>query len=104
MGIWSSLFGKSNVNLQEIVKIGGLIIDVRSPQEYAGGHIKGSINIPLDRIASEAVELKKKNVPIITCCQSGMRSGMAKRLLKSAGIEVYNGGSWDSLRRKIQAV
>lgn len=104
MRIWSSLFGKNSVDLKEIVKIGGLIIDVRSPQEYAGGHLKGSINIPLDRIAGQVGELKKKNVPIITCCQSGTRSGMAKSMLKSAGIEAYNGGSWDSLRRKIQAV
>ena len=39
--------------------------------------------------------------PIITVCQSGARSGMAKGILKSAGIEVYNGGSWFGLRSKI---
>ena len=43
-----------------------------------------------------------KNKPVITCCASGMRSGAAKNFLKSNGFkEVYNGGSWISLRNKI---
>ncbi|OQP59036.1 hypothetical protein A4R26_21855 [Niastella populi] len=46
-------------------------------------------------------DLKKKGKPIITCCRSGNRSGIAKGILSSAGIECYNGGAWNSLNNKI---
>ncbi len=87
------------VDLAEIIRNGATIIDVRTPGEYATGHIDGSINIPLDKISKSVDKLKKKQ-PIITCCASGARSGAAKRLLESAGIqEVYNGGSWYSVAK-----
>lgn len=74
------------------------IVDVRSPGEFASGHIKGSVNIPLQNVGSKASALAKKQ-PVIVCCASGMRSGQAKRILKSKGVEqVYNAGSWTSLQ------
>jgi rhodanese-related sulfurtransferase len=69
--------------------------------EFDNGHIKGSKNIPVNIIQRELNTIKKMGKPIITVCQSGARSGMAKGILKSAGIEVYNGGSWFGLRSKI---
>jgi rhodanese-related sulfurtransferase len=84
-----------------LVQNGAVIIDVRSPQEFDNGHIKGSKNIPVNIIQRELNTIKKMGKPIITVCQSGARSGMAKGILKSAGIEVYNGGSWFGLRSKI---
>jgi rhodanese-related sulfurtransferase len=45
--------------------------------------------------------LKKAGKPVITVCRSGSRSGMAKAKLSSSGIEVYNGGGWQSLITKI---
>lgn len=90
------------VDFAELMNRGALIIDVRSKGEYASGHIKGSLNIPLDRLNSEVSKLKAKNKPIITCCASGMRSASAKSILKSAGIsEVHNGGSWSGLKSQI---
>ena len=77
------------------------IIDVRTPEEYRAGHIQGARNIPLDQIKAKSAELKKTGKPIITCCRSGARSGMAKSQLASAGIEVYNGGAWNTLNQKI---
>ncbi|MBL7708726.1 MAG: rhodanese-like domain-containing protein, partial [Chitinophagaceae bacterium] len=85
----------------ELVNNGAVIIDVRSPGEYKSGHIKGSKNFPLDTIRNKVNDLKKLNKPVITVCRSGARSGMAKGILKSAGIEVYNGGPWFSLQNKI---
>ena len=86
----------------ELVKKGAVIIDVRTKGEYAGGHIKGSINIPLDQLRSNLAKLKDKNKPIITCCASGMRSASAKSLLKASGYkEVYNGGGWGSLQNRL---
>ena len=96
------IFGPG-VDFRGLVGSGALIVDVRSPQEFAGGHVKGSINIPLDSIKQRITDLKKKNKPIITVCRSGNRSGMAKMMLKSAGIEVYNGGPWNTLARKLDA-
>jgi rhodanese-related sulfurtransferase len=89
------------VDLAELVKNGATIVDVRTKGEYASGHIKGSINIPLDQLASKMGQLKKDK-PIITCCASGMRSSSAKSILKSNGFtDVHNGGGWGSLQYKI---
>ena len=95
------LFGGTSVNYKELVTNGSIIIDVRSASEYKAGHIPGSKNYPLDNIRSKVAELKKLNKPVITVCRSGARSGMAKGILKSAGIEVYNGGPWTSLKSKL---
>ena len=77
------------------------IIDVRTPGEYHGGHIQGSVNIPLDTLQRNLSKIKKDR-PVITCCASGMRSLSAKSFLASNGFtEVYNGGGWASLKQKL---
>ena len=84
-----------------LVRQGAQIIDVRTPGEYSGGHIRGSVNIPLDKLAGQVSKIKKDK-PVITCCATGMRSASAKSFLKSRGYaEVHNGGGWMSLRNKI---
>lgn len=89
-------------NYSQLLKEGAIIVDVRSKAEFAGGHIKGSKNIPLQTLSSNLNLLKNKNQPVITCCASGMRSASAKNILKSKGFtEVYNGGGWNSLNNKI---
>jgi phage shock protein E len=94
------LFGPA-VDYKELMKNGAVILDVRTKGEYNGGNIKGSKNVPLDSLGSYINNLDKTK-PIITCCASGMRSGAAKNMLKSKGFQqVYNGGSWMSLRNKI---
>lgn len=100
LGFFKKLFGPS-INYKELVNAGAIIADVRTPLEYREGHIAGSKNFPLDSIRSKINELKKAGKPVITVCRSGARSGMAKSILKSAGIEVYNGGPWTSLRAKL---
>ncbi len=90
------------VNYAELVRQGAVILDVRTKGEYAGGHIKGSVNISVDALQHHLGKLKDKNKPIITCCASGMRSGAAKSYLESQGFKkVYNGGSWNSLKNKV---
>lgn len=95
------LFGGTSINYKELVNNGAIIVDVRSAAEYKAGNIPGSRNYPLDNIRSKVADLKKLNKPVITVCRSGTRSGMAKGILKSSGIEVYNGGPWTSLKNKI---
>lgn len=93
---------KPPVNFAELTGGGAQIIDVRTEGEYRTGHIKGSINIPLNVLQSRLGKIKKDK-PVITCCASGRRSGMAKNILKSKGFtEVYNGGGWMSLQRRLQ--
>ncbi len=97
-----TLFGIGpKVDYAQLVKEGATIVDVRTKGEYKSGHIKGSINIPLDTLGNNLKKLKKDKA-IITCCASGMRSGSAKSMLKSNGFsEVHNGGGWMSLNNKI---
>lgn len=91
------------VDYKELMKEGAIIVDVRTKGEYAGGHIKGSLNIPVDSLASNLGKLKDKDKPVITCCASGMRSASAKGILKSKGYtNVHNGGPWSSLQSKIR--
>lgn len=94
------LFGPS-VDYKQLLANGAIILDVRTKGEFGSGNIKGSKNVPLDTLSTYMNKLDNKT-PIITCCASGMRSGSAKKLLKSNGFtQVYNGGSWMTLRNKI---
>lgn len=102
--IFKKLFSSQpEVSYSELVDRGAIIIDVRSKDEYAGGHIKGSINISVDQLQNNLQKLKDKGKPIITCCASGMRSASARTFLKSQGYsEVHNGGGWSSLQNKLR--
>ncbi len=72
-----------------------LIIDVRSPSEFALGHVRGSINLPLDRFAQDIEQVvPDKLATVILCCASGGRSGMACNFMQQMGYQqVSNGGS-----------
>ncbi|MEJ8817578.1 rhodanese-like domain-containing protein [Lacibacter sp. H407] len=97
---FKKLFGPGT-DFKTLQQQGAVIIDVRTAGEFSGGHIKGAINIPVDSIRSKINDIKKKGKPVITCCASGMRSGSATSILKQAGVEAYNGGSWMSLQNKM---
>lgn len=105
MGIFSSLFGNNKKKLMlEAIENGAKVIDVRTPGEFRTGNVKGSVNIPLDKLNDASIKkIKKVNAPIIVCCASGMRSASAASILKQKGItEVYNGGSWFKVNRLMQ--
>lgn len=70
------------------------IVDVRTPEEFMGGHIAGAINIPLNEVPSRVEDFKQLKSPLVLCCASGNRSGQAQRYLSQLGIECTNGGSW----------
>jgi rhodanese-related sulfurtransferase len=97
------LFEVEKTDYAQLIADGAIILDVRSAGEYSSGHIKGSVNIPVDKLAANLHKLKAKNKPIITCCASGMRSASAKNILTTNGYEnVHNGGAWQSLNQKIK--
>ena len=76
-----------------------LLIDVRSPEEYARGHIEKSISIPLHILANRIPRIApNKNIEIVVYCQSGARATQAKRLLEQHGYANVNSlggiGAW----------
>ncbi len=93
------MLGGETVDLATIKANGAIVIDVRTPAEFKNGHGKKAINIPLGSIGGQIKKIKAYQKPIIVCCKSGMRSGQAKRVLKAQGIEVYNGGAWQSVEQ-----
>jgi rhodanese-related sulfurtransferase len=103
MDALKKIFGlEPSPDLTAMIKNGAVILDVRSKGEYAGGHVKGSINIPVDQLESRISQLPK-NKAIITCCASGMRSSTAKSILQSRGFsQVVNGGSWYAVQSKMK--
>ncbi len=94
------LFGtRPKTDFEKLILEGAQIIDVRTLGEYTRDHLRNSINIPLNSLGT-SLDRIKKDKPVITCCASGGRSSIARRLLLSKGfIDVYNGGSWLSLKK-----
>ncbi len=75
-------------------KANATIVDVRTREEFMGGHVNGSINIPLQELIARESELMSLQEPIIFCCASGGRSGQATAYYKAKGLDCENGGSW----------
>lgn len=74
------------------------IIDVREPYEFKFGHVPGAINIPLSSLLYRLEEIRQMQGPIVAYCRSGSRSGQARLLLQSQGIQdVYNGGGLEDM-------
>lgn len=81
--------------LPELKKSGAIFVDVRSAGEFANGHAPGTINIPLQELGSRLGEIPKSS-PVVLCCASGTRSGIAKLLLMKNGYRnVHNIGTWN---------
>jgi len=84
-----------------LTQSGPKIIDVRSPHEYADGHLAGAINIPYDQIGQRISQVTtNKSEPLLIHCRSGGRSAMAKAALQARGYtNVTDLGSMDNARR-----
>ena len=102
-GILKNMLAKTDNNqLQKIISEGAFLVDVRSPAEFASGNVKGSVNIPLDKVTSQLVKFKdKKN--IVVFCRSGNRSSQAKSILEQSGFaNVTNGGTWQDVNKLVK--
>ncbi len=64
---------------------GAVLIDVRSPEEFARGHIPGSINLPIQALRNAEEHLENPESPIFVYCQSGARSSRAAKMLQIMG-------------------
>ncbi len=78
---------------RQLVENGALLLDVRTRDEYAGSHIPGAVNIPVQELESRLKELTPKSRAVVVYCRSGMRSASAAAVLKREGYaEVYDLG------------
>ena len=83
--------------LDALLSEGAQVVDVRTPAEFRRGHAEGARNIPLDQLEARAQELDPAR-PVLLCCASGARSGLALSLLKQRGFRtVHNAGPWTAL-------
>lgn len=76
----------SSDEAHRLVARGAKLLDVRSPEEFAAGHLDGAVNISVQELEGRLAELGSKETPLIVYCRSGMRSHRASELLKSAGF------------------
>lgn len=76
----------STEELAEVLERSSSLLDVRTPGEYRSGHIRRSINIPLDKVSDYSDDSK----PVYVICQSGMRSRKATKILRKKGIDAIN--------------
>ena len=82
--------------LPQLAAAGAVIVDVRSPAEFAGGSRPGSVNIPVETLDKRASQLDKTK-PVVLCCASGARSAVAVGILKGLGFrQVTNAGPWQN--------
>jgi phage shock protein E len=95
------LFGGGNNDspIEEYLKDGAVVIDVRTIDEFTSGHVNGSKNIVLNTIPTKVKEIKALNKKVIAVCRSGARSGQATSFLKQQGIDVINGGPWQNVAK-----
>ena len=96
--------GGDRVNPKELIAAGALVIDVRTQDEWNGGHLPMAKHLPVDQVGARVDDVEAwaggdKAKPIVVYCASGMRSGRAKSVLTAAGFtNVVNGGGYGALR------
>lgn len=69
------------------VQKGALLLDVRTPEEFAAGHTTGAVNIPVGELRERIGEVGAKDRTVVVYCRSGRRSAVAKQLLEERGYE-----------------
>ena len=74
---------------------GALLLDVRTTGEFAGGHLDGATNIPVEQLANRLSEVAAQK-EIVVYCRSGRRSAVAAELLRAAGHTVIDIGTSDN--------
>lgn len=94
------LFGNIRKGLEEYrTAQNGLLVDVREPEEYAGGHIPGAVNVPLSGLCSASLPMGR---PLFLYCLLGSRSKRAARILKRRGYSVKSIGGICNYRGSIE--
>ena len=93
-GFWA-LLGRGIVKVSSeeahrLIAEGSVLVDVRSPQEFAAGHLAGALNVPVDEVKQRTEELRQIDHPLVIYCSAGVRCHKAAEILRRAGIEVVH--------------
>jgi phage shock protein E len=81
---------------RKLVESGVKVVDVRTPAEFASGHVPGAINVPHDQVAARHAEIGKPSTPVLLYCKSGRRSAVATKALREQGFStIYDLQSYD---------
>jgi rhodanese-related sulfurtransferase len=89
---------------KKLIAAGAVVLDVRTPDEFAGGHVPSATNIPVDQVTQRLAEVDKlvgsdKTKPVVVYCAAGSRAAKAEVELEAAGYtQVVNGGGLDDLQ------
>ena len=84
--------------LENKIKAGAKIVDVRTVEEFEEEHFPNALNIPVDQIQQRLIEFGEKNKPLVLYCASGARSAYAEKILRSAGYtDVINAGGLNDM-------
>ncbi|MBW8359486.1 MAG: rhodanese-like domain-containing protein [Weeksellaceae bacterium] len=90
------------ITIKEQVQKGAMLVDVRTPQEFADGSVSGAVNIPLDEVQNRVGEFRDKPY-VVVFCKTGNRSGQAKQILEKNGIKnVTNGINVSTMEKELQ--
>ena len=103
MGLFSGWFGGAVVDaarVKALVAAGSPVLDVRTPEEFAAGHVPGARNLPVQGLVARIGELGPRDVPVVVYCRSGARSASAASMLRQAGYaEVIDVGPMSAFPR-----
>lgn len=104
MGIFGKIISTLSGAGGEPLPDDATLIDVRSAEEFASGHVEGAVALPLNRLAQGiGAVAPDKTRPVIVYCASGARSAMARRQLLDMGYQsVTNGGGVRALASRMQ--
>ena len=92
-------------SIKPALKNGAVIIDIRTVHEYDQGRLRGSVNIPEDRLPSSVDRIRDFKKPVIICSSSYSRNARAVNFLKKQGVkDIYNGGSWEKVLQQINSL
>lgn len=85
----------------EQIREGALLLDVRTPTEFAQGHLENALNIPYDQLRERVAELgPDRDRAVVLYCRTGRRSELARQSLRELGFtHVLNGGGYEALRQ-----
>ncbi|WP_240453341.1 MULTISPECIES: rhodanese-like domain-containing protein [unclassified Flavobacterium] len=100
-GLIKNMFldNSNNQELRTVIQNKAFLVDVRTPSEFASGHVEGSVNIPLDQVLNQ-LQMFQNHENIVVFCKSGNRSGQAFQMLKANGFNnVTNGGTWQQVKK-----
>ena len=88
IGMWHlSVATADSSEARRLVAAGAALIDVRTPEEFATGHISGARNIPVDELSGRLAEVGQRSRPVVVYCSAGVRSARAAQILTAAGFK-----------------